>query len=53
MILVTGWGSTITDDEVRRSGVAAVVHKPFEIKDLLETTRRILAGSDDKVSGSL
>lgn len=53
VILVTGWGSTITDDEVRRSGVAAVVHKPFEIKDLLETTRRVLAGSDEQGSGSL
>ena len=53
MVLVTGWGSTITDDEIRRSGVAAVVHKPFEIRDLLETTRRILAGDEQSSDGSL
>jgi PAS domain S-box-containing protein len=43
VVLVTGWGTTISKDEVRRSGVAAVVHKPFEIKELVQTTMTVLA----------
>jgi PAS domain S-box-containing protein len=43
VVLVTGWGTTISKDEVHRSGVAAVVHKPFEIKELLQTTTTVLA----------
>ncbi len=43
VILVTGWGTTISREEVERSGVAAVVHKPFEIKELLQTTAGVLA----------
>jgi len=43
VVLVTGWGTTISPDEVRRSGVAAVVHKPFEIRELLETATTVLA----------
>jgi PAS domain S-box-containing protein len=43
VVLVTGWGTTISQEEVRRSGVAAVVHKPFEIRELLETATVVLA----------
>ena len=43
VILVTGWGTTISREEVERSGVAAVVHKPFEIRELLQTTAGVLA----------
>ncbi|HKQ60836.1 MAG TPA: response regulator, partial [Candidatus Polarisedimenticolaceae bacterium] len=42
VVLVTGWGASIDEDEVRRHGVAAVVHKPFEIRELLQTTAAIL-----------
>lgn len=42
VVLVTGWGTTLDEDEIERSGVTAVVHKPFEIADLLATTQRIL-----------
>jgi PAS domain S-box-containing protein len=45
VVLVTGWGSTISEEEAERGGVAAVVHKPFEIKDLLHTTTTILSQS--------
>lgn len=45
VVLVTGWGTTLDQGEVERSGVSAVVHKPFEIKDLLDTTNRVLARS--------
>ena len=30
VVLVTGWGTTISEDEIARSSVCAVVHKPFE-----------------------
>jgi PAS domain S-box-containing protein len=42
VVLVTGWGTTLTQAEINRSGVAAVVHKPFEITELVETTHRVL-----------
>jgi CheY-like chemotaxis protein len=43
VVLVTGWGTTITDEEIEQAGVAAIVHKPFELEDLLDTTQRVLA----------
>ena len=43
VVLVTGWGTTIGEDEVEAAGIAAVVHKPFELRDLLDTTQRVLA----------
>jgi CheY-like chemotaxis protein len=42
VVLVTGWGTTLTQNEIDRSGVAAVVHKPFEIREVVETTHRVL-----------
>lgn len=41
--LVTGWGTTLDEDDARRRGVVAVVQKPFEISDLVQTTTRLLA----------
>jgi CheY-like chemotaxis protein len=43
VVLVTGWGTTIDDQEISRSGIAGVVHKPFEIRDLVETVHREIA----------
>ncbi len=43
VILVTGWGTTIDDQEISRSGIAGVVHKPFEIRDLVDTVHREIA----------
>lgn len=45
VILVTGWGATITEQEIAASGVAAVVHKPFEIRELLRTASGVLSRS--------
>jgi len=45
VVLVTGWGTTVSAEEIRDNGIAAVVHKPFEIEELLETTARVLASS--------
>jgi DNA-binding NtrC family response regulator len=42
VILVTGWGTALSAEEVTGSGVAAVVHKPFEIQDLLQTANNVL-----------
>ncbi|HXV77677.1 MAG TPA: response regulator [Candidatus Polarisedimenticolaceae bacterium] len=47
VILVTGWGATLSREEVERSGVSAVVHKPFEIQELIETTGAVLARCRD------
>jgi DNA-binding NtrC family response regulator len=41
--LVTGWGTTLDEEDARRRGVVAIVQKPFEIADLVQTTTRILA----------
>ena len=41
--LVTGWGTTLDEDDARRRGVVAIVQKPFEIADLVHTTSQILA----------
>jgi DNA-binding response OmpR family regulator len=42
VILVTGWGTALSAEDVAGAGVAAVVHKPFEIKELLQTTNNVL-----------
>ena len=43
VVLVTGWGTTIDDQEIARSGIAGVVHKPFEIRELVDTVHREIA----------
>jgi CheY-like chemotaxis protein len=45
VVLVTGWGATLDEDETRQAGVAEVVGKPFDIQQVLRTTARILGGS--------
>jgi PAS domain S-box-containing protein len=56
VVLVTGWGATLDADDVREAGIAEVVHKPFEIDEILRATSRLLRGegsSDgEPVSGS-
>jgi PAS domain S-box-containing protein len=42
IVLVTGWGATLDDAEVRANGIRSVVHKPFEIDELTRTTARLL-----------
>jgi CheY-like chemotaxis protein len=45
-ILITGFGDDETHEKARRVGVAAVMDKPFDISDLLEKVRAIIAGRD-------
>lgn len=41
--LVTGWGTSLDEGEAARRGISAVVHKPFEIDELLAVARRLLS----------
>jgi PAS domain S-box-containing protein len=41
--LVTGWGTALDEGDARRKGVTAVVHKPFEIDELLKTAHHLLS----------
>ncbi len=51
VVLVTGWGATLDDDEVRRHAIAAVVHKPFDLSDLVHTTAVVLGRAQRADSG--
>ncbi len=42
VVLVTGWGASLDGSEVKRRGISAVVHKPFEIDEILRTAARVL-----------
>ncbi|MEK7317129.1 MAG: response regulator, partial [Candidatus Eisenbacteria bacterium] len=41
--LVTGWGSTISEEMVRDHGVTFVVSKPFDLEELLSRVNRAIA----------
>ncbi len=43
--LVTGWGTSLDEVEASKRGVSAVVHKPFEIDELLSIAQRLLSKS--------
>ncbi|MBD3867069.1 MAG: response regulator [Acidobacteria bacterium] len=49
VVLVTGWGATLTEEEIAENCIAAVVNKPFDIDSLVNVTTSILgrASSDD------
>jgi CheY-like chemotaxis protein len=41
--LVTGWGTALDEVEARKKGVTAIVHKPFEIDELLRIAQQLLS----------
>lgn len=41
--LVTGWGSSLDEEEARRRGIVAVVHKPFEVDELVRVAGEALS----------
>jgi len=41
--LVTGWGTALDEGDARKKGVTAIVHKPFEIDELLRIAQQLLA----------
>jgi DNA-binding NtrC family response regulator len=43
--LVTGWGTSLDEADAAKRGVSAVVHKPFEIDELLAVAQRLLSKS--------
>ncbi len=43
VVLVTGWAATLDQEEVKRHGISAVIHKPFEISELLQTATALLS----------
>jgi two-component system, response regulator, stage 0 sporulation protein F len=47
-ILITGFGDQETHEKARRNGVAAVLDKPFDMSDLLEKVRTVIAGQEPK-----
>lgn len=47
VVLVTGWGASLDDDEVERNRIAAVVHKPFNIDHVVNTTASVLSRLGD------
>ncbi len=42
VVLVTGWGATLSEDEITENSIAAVVAKPFDISSLVDVTASIL-----------
>lgn len=42
VVLVTGWGASLDPEEVKCRGISAVIHKPFEISELLRTATALL-----------
>ena len=41
--LVSGWGSSLDEDEAKRRGIVAIVHKPFDIAELVRAATEILS----------
>jgi CheY-like chemotaxis protein len=48
VLLVTGWSEAITDEQMSQAGVTALVHKPFEIKELLSMTAKTISGRNNE-----
>jgi PAS domain S-box-containing protein len=52
VVLLTGWGATLSEERVTAHGIDAVLSKPFEMKKLLDTIARILEVRDGRASGA-
>jgi two-component system response regulator (stage 0 sporulation protein F) len=48
-ILITGFGDDEMHEQARRVGVAAVIDKPFDMSDLLEKVRTVIAARDPQL----
>jgi CheY-like chemotaxis protein len=42
VVLLTGWGATLSEERVNEYGVDAVLSKPFEMKRILSTVQDVL-----------
>jgi CheY-like chemotaxis protein len=45
IIICTGYSERISENKAKRIGVKALVMKPFVIKDLVNTVRKVIDGS--------
>jgi CheY-like chemotaxis protein/two-component sensor histidine kinase len=43
VVLITGWGTSLDEADATKRGVTAVVHKPFEIDELLKIAHCLLS----------
>lgn len=46
--LVTGWGTTLDAEDVRRRGIDAVVHKPFDLCSIAKTAAEMIALAESR-----
>lgn len=51
IVLVTGWGATLDEAEARQRGIEAIVHKPFEIEELVRVAATLLLRVQGHVAG--
>ncbi len=59
IVLVTGWGASLEQSQVREAGIAAVIHKPFDLDEVLRLVARLVdsqrarpAGPSDRRTGA-
>ncbi len=45
ILLLTGWGATLDQDEVERNGIDRTLKKPFEMNELLRVIQDLLTGT--------
>ncbi len=43
VVLLTGWGATLSSDRVQEYGIDAVLNKPFEMEKLLGLVQKVMA----------
>ena len=52
VVLLTGWGATLSEDKVREYQISAVLSKPFEMTKLLKTVAQVLDAKErEQVTG--
>ncbi|MFC1716485.1 response regulator [Candidatus Poribacteria bacterium] len=45
VVLITGWGVELDEDELRKKNIDSVISKPFQIRQILEVTSEALESS--------
>ncbi|HET9887517.1 MAG TPA: ATP-binding protein, partial [bacterium] len=52
VVLLTGWGATLSEEKVREYQISAVLSKPFEMTKLLKTVAQVLDAKErEQVTG--
>ena len=42
VILMTGWGTTLVEEEVRKKGVDFIISKPFQLEEMKRVLHQVL-----------